>query len=380
MEAAGSDPTPVRVLWLAKGLGVGGLERILCWWAEHRDPATLDARVAFVLDELDNLASVLTGFGVPVTNLGARNEFDLRWPARLRRLLIDEPVDIVHAQSPYAAAFARLVVRSLPRRRRPRLVCTDHNVWSDFRLATRVVHRVTCPLDDAHFAVSPTVRQSVPARLRARVEVLIPGIPVDEVRGRTGDRRRVREELGVTGSGIVVITLANFRPAKRYDDLAHAAKLVIDAGVDAVFVAVGEGPLQWEILQLVAELGITDRFRLLGLREDAAPLLAGADIFVLASDHEGGPLAVLEAMAAGLPVVSTSVGLVPDAISEGVNGHIVPIGSREELAAAIIDLARDPDLRRRMGAAGGERVDRFDVTRSLRELEGRYRALAGSSG
>lgn len=378
--AAAPDVAPVRVLWLAKGLGVGGLERILCWWAEHRDPSVLQARVAYVLDGLDSLAPVLTGFGVPVMNLRARNEFDLRWPARLRRALIEDPVDIVHSQSPYAAAFARLVVRSLPRRRRPKLVCTDHNVWGDFRLATRLVHRVTCPLDDAHFAVSPTVRDSVPPRLRERVEVLIPGIPVEEVRSRTGDRERVRDELGVPDGGVVVITLANFRPAKRYEDLARAAALVVEAGVDAVFVAIGEGPLQWEILGLAAELGITDRFRLLGLREDAAPLLAGADIFVLASDHEGGPLAVLEAMAAGLPVVSTPVGLVPDAVTEGVNGHIVPIGRPDALAAAIIDLARDPDRRSRMGAAGGELVERFDVTPSLRQLEGRYRVLADRVG
>ena len=131
-----------------------------------------------------------------------------------------------------------------------------------------------------------------------------------------------------------------------------------------------------ELRRLHAALGLGDRFRFLGYREDAVHLLAGCDLFVLASRHEGGPLAVLEALAMGLPVVATSVGVVPDVVTDGVEGILVPPRRPDLLADALERLVLDTGRRTAMSAAALRRADDLDVVTTVRHLEELYRRLA----
>jgi L-malate glycosyltransferase len=369
---------PVRVLWLVKGLGIGGIERLLCWWSAHRDAGEVDSRVAYALDGLDALAPTLLATGTPVTNLGGRHTLDPRWVRQLRRLLVEEPVDVVHAHAPDLAAVAYVLGRTLPADRRPRIVATDHTVWSDYRRPARLALHLTGARVDAHLAVSEAVRQSAPRHLQERIEVLVPGVPVRAIRAGMGDREMVRTELGAGPHHVVVMTLANYRPAKRYPDMLRAVALAMGAGCPIIFAAVGSGPLERELKKLAVQLGIADRVRILGLREDAIGLLAGADVFILASDHEGGPLAVLEAMVAGVPVIATPVGVVPEVITDGGSGLIVPVGRPERLCDAIVALAGDKRRRVEMGLAAARRAELLDVSVSSARLATLYRSLAPS--
>ena len=142
-----------RVLWLAKGLGPGGTERLLVQLARARDPARVQATVAFVLPWKDHLAGELEETGVETVCLSTRRG-DPHWPLRLRRLVADGGFDIVHSHSPVPAVAARLAVRSLPRTRRPALVTTEHNTWTSLRTATRWASRLTARLDAATFLVA----------------------------------------------------------------------------------------------------------------------------------------------------------------------------------------------------------------------------------
>jgi glycosyltransferase involved in cell wall biosynthesis len=369
---------PVRVLWLTKGLSVGGIERLLCQWSAVRDASRVTYRVAYVRDGYDGLAPVLVESGTPVTSLGVRSTLDGRWVLRLRRLLADGGVDVVHAHAPDLAAVTLLLVRALPRSTRPKVVITDHNVWGDYRWLSRVAHRITCLSSDAHLAVSEAVRTSASRRAARRMEVLIPGVPIAAIRAGLNDRATVRRDLGVGDDDVLVITLANYRPAKRYPDLLRAIQLAALRGAPVRLAAVGAGPLELDMRALARQLGIEDRVHIVGLREDATNLLSGADLFALASDHEGGPLAVLEAMAAGLPVIATGVGAVPDLITDGIDGLIVPVGAPSRLADAIAALAGDPARRASIGQAAASRIEAHDVTRSAARLEELYVTLAGA--
>jgi glycosyltransferase involved in cell wall biosynthesis len=131
---------------------------------------------------------------------------------------------------------------------------------------------------------------------------------------------------------------------------------------------------------LHAELGLADRFRLLGYRADVAEVLTGADFFCLGSEHEGLPVAVMEALAAALPVVATRVGGVPEAVEEGINGFLVPRHDAPALAAALITMAADRSGRLVMGAAARERSGRFDIRRAVEVQQDRYRALVSETG
>jgi glycosyltransferase involved in cell wall biosynthesis len=140
-------------------------------------------------------------------------------------------------------------------------------------------------------------------------------------------------------------------------------------------VAVGQGQLEAESRALHAQLGLGDRVLLLGRRDDAVRVLAACDLFTLASDNEGLPVAVMEALALGLPVVATAVGGVPEAVTDGVEGVLVPPKQPEALADALAALAADPERRAAMGLAASARSETFDIRVAARRLEDIYRQV-----
>jgi glycosyltransferase involved in cell wall biosynthesis len=378
----------LRVLHVVKGLGPGGAERLLCSAAAARDREVFDYDVAYVLPWKNHVVPELVGSGVAVHCLGgdgkaasgssARTLIDPRWTARFARLLRTRPYDIVHLHSPLIAGVTRPIVRSLGPLR-PKLVSTEHNGWGTYAVPTRLLNGLTYRLDDAWFAVSDEVRDSVSPRLRERVEVAVHGLPLEEVRALRAERAAVRAELGFAEREIVVGTVANFRAQKAYPDLLAAARRAVDANRRMRFVAVGQGPLEAEVRAEHARLGLGERFGLLGYRPDAARVLAGCDVFALASHYEGFPVALMEALVLGLPVVATAVGGIPDGVADGREGLLVPAGHPDRLADALLRLAADAELRARMGDAAARRGADFDIRRAVRRMEAVYVALAGGS-
>jgi len=139
-------------------------------------------------------------------------------------------------------------------------------------------------------------------------------------------------------------------------------------------VLVGEGPEMPAVEQQVRSAGLQDAVRLLGLRHDVPELLAAADIFLLTSFSEGIPLTIIEAMAAGLPVIATRVGGVEEMVVEGATGLLVPSGNDQALAAAIERLAGDPQTRHVYGAAGRRRAETDFDEQQMHEQYGRLYA------
>lgn len=210
------------MLWLIKGLGPGGAERLLVAAAAHRDRDRFALTCAYLLPWKRQLAPELEALGVPTLCLDVHDERDPRWAGRLRRLLTDEPVDIVHAHSPYPAGIGRLIARTLPAKRRPRFVYTLHNTWGSFAPPTRVLNARTMSLDAADIAVSEVVRATVPERFRTHTEVVIHGVDRERIR-QSADRAGARAELGIGETELVFGTVANFRAQKDYPNLLAAA-------------------------------------------------------------------------------------------------------------------------------------------------------------
>lgn len=363
-------PAPLRVLWLIKGLGHGGAEFLLVAVAENSEPTTVAYEAAHVLSYKTALAPKLRDLGVPVSNLGVRNGLDPRWVWRLRRLLVRGRFDIVHAHSPFVAGIARLVAFTV--RPRPRLMSTEHNSWAMYRWPTRLLNRLTFGLDDAHVMVSKQVLESVPERHRKNSEVIVHGVDVDRIAEIVTARDAVRAELGIEPHQVVVCTIANLRREKGYPDLLAAAASVIARSDAVLFLAVGQGPLEAEIRARHHELGLGDRFQLLGYRSDAVRILAASDIFALASLFEGFPIAVMEALAAGLPVVATDAGGVPDVIVDGVEGRVLPRQEPQMLADAILELVEKPELREQMSKAAAAKGQFMDIRPAVERTQALY--------
>jgi glycosyltransferase involved in cell wall biosynthesis len=361
------------VLWLIKGLGPGGAEQLLVALARHLDD-TIETTAAYVVPEKDAFVEPLRGAGVEVRRLGAGRR---SWVRDLRTEVRSGRFDVVHAHSPLLAAAARAAAVGL--RRRPALVSTEHNAWSTYALPTRVANALTTPFDDLTIAVSEEARRSIWwTATKRRCEVLVHGIDLGALRSAAAHRGRLRAEIGASESDVVVATVANYRAQKAYPNLFAAARRVLDRCPSARFVSVGQGPLRTSIEAEHARLRLGDRFVLLGRRDDVPAVLAAADVFVLASNFEGLPVALMEATAAGLPVIATAVGGVPEVITHGVEGLLVPAQEPHALAAAIEQLVADGHLRATLAAAARRRGDDFDIARVARTLQARYEAIATS--
>ncbi len=368
-----SIPSP-RVLWLIKGLGPGGAERLLLSLAKVHDRDAVRYAVAYVLPWKDHLVADIEATGVPTHLLSpVRGLADPAWPTRLRSLLARERYDVVHVHSPAVAAVARPLLRFA--RARPILVSTEHNVWSSFGRPTRWLNALTLPLDDRRLAVSDEVRDSLWPRWRRRTSVLLHGVPSAALGARRTERAAARAELGIGDGDVAIGIVANLRTSKDYPTLLAAAAEAVRASHHLVFVAVGQGPLEQSLRDDARRRGLGSRFRFIGYHPDPPRVLAACDLFTLSSRHEGLPIALLEALALGLPAVVTSVGGIPAVVRDGDEGLLVAPGRPELLAAAYLRLAADEPERRRMAAAATERAAAFDIAVTARRLETLYRDL-----
>jgi glycosyltransferase involved in cell wall biosynthesis len=361
------------VLILIKGLGRGGAEQLLASGAPYLDTERFRYRFAYLLPWKDSLVAELEAGGLAVDCLdGAKG---LGWVGRLRGLVRREGIDLVHAHSPVAAAAARAALG-----RRPRIVYTEHNVWSRYHPATYAANLATFPRNDHVFAVSDEVRASVryPGPLRSLpmppVETLHHGLDQAAVAG-WGGPDGVRAELGIPEDAPVVGNVANFKAAKDHPTLLAAAARVRERVPEVRFVLIGQGPLEPETRRLAAELGLEGTVVFTGFRTDAHRLLAALDVFTLSSTYEGLPIALIEAMALGRPAVVTRVGGVPEVLGDGAQGLLVPPRDPAALADGLLRLLGDPGLRDRMGAAARARAADFDIRKAVRRMEQVYAGL-----
>ena len=369
------------MLLLIKGLGVGGAERLLLDVVAARDAGRFDYEVAYVLGAQDALAPDLRELGVAVHDLGATSSADLRWTLALRRLLGRGRYQVLHSHLPYSAAFGRLVALSVPAGRRPVLVYTEHSLWDRAAVLTKALNRATVGADRALLVVSEAARAALPPALRSRARVVTHGVDRERfarlARRRAEVRAEVRAELGLADCEVLALTVANLRSEKGYDVLVEAARRTAAAGAPVRFVSVGRGQLEPAVARAAEAPEAAGVLVFLGPRDDTARLMVGADLFVLPSHQEGLPVALMEAMSAGLPVVATTVGGVPGVVTDGEEGLLVAPGDPGALADAVAAVAGDAALRAAMAGASARRSEQFDVHRAARTIEAVYDELLG---
>ena len=240
-----------------------------------------------------------------------------------------------------------------------------------FRLLARV-------FPDRVIANSRAVKQALGNLERCRV--VYNGIDLPAPSGKE-ERNRARRALGLAEDETAVGTVGHFAPLKGYEDLLRAIPPIKEKVPAARFLITG-GALypayrdyRRHLEESARELGVADRIVFTGEREDPGEILAALDIFVLPSRSEGFGRANLEAMAAGLPVVSTRVGGIPEVVIDGETGILVPPNRPEALAEAITALAEDPALRKRLGAAGRKRAADFSLPKMTGGVAGVYREI-----
>ncbi len=369
---------PVRVLHCLTELYPGGAERIVFDLVRSAERDRIRPVVA-ALDGRGSYAGRIREAGIPVHDLGAYSIWRLDAIWRLRRLLRSERIDLLHTHLVHASVVGRLAARPL----RIPVLSTSHIVerrplWWHFALDRRTARwcrRIVC--------VSEAVRRFQQQRTGlpdAIYEVVPNGIDLDRF-ADPPSKLSVRQRLHLPEKALVVGTLGRFDPQKGMDLLVQAAAEPALASREIVVVLAGYGPEEEALRRMGRRLMLgPGRLRFAGYQESAESYLPALDLFVCPSRWEGFGLVVAEAMACGLPVVASAVDSLPELVRDGVEGRLVPPEDPGAIARVAAELLADPEARRRMGAAGRERAERFSLGRMAADYERIYAELLEGEG
>jgi glycosyltransferase involved in cell wall biosynthesis len=364
----------------------GGPDKTILLSAERHDPSRIEVVVAYIRDIRDREFSIgdkARAKGLTFYEIEERGKFDPRVLRALRQIVVRHDINLIHGHDHKSDLFAYLLRRWLWRRQLT-VVSTAH-AWVMLGLKGELYRRLDLSLMrrfDHLIAVSHATKDEmvdagVPASL---ISVIHNGIDTEA----WSPRRTVgtlRDELRLGQAFPVIGYVGRIMPEKDLATWLRAAALLARKFPSARFVLAGEGKDSAtcnQLKQLAAELGIADRTYFLGYRSDLLPVYAAFDIFVLSSRREGLPNSILEAMALGLPVVTTDVAGARELVVDGQTGYVRPQGDARGMARAIIALAENERLRRHMSRSGRERIEReFSFVTRLERIEALYESILG---
>jgi glycosyltransferase involved in cell wall biosynthesis len=369
-----SNPRKTRIAMVVHGMAGGGLERAvrdLTLQVHQRgfEPAVFStAHLGLYFEELSQR-------GVAVFDCrteGARLP-GLSLP--LHRSLKAFRPDIIHSHSGtiLPSSISRLILR------RPRMVFTDHGRYPEPGWVARV-ERLCLTQIDRYVAVADELGDHVKhyLHMKARPSIIANGIDLSPYRRPPlTSRATLRAEWGIGPEDVLVMSVGRLMVVKNHSLLLNALALSARDFPGLKAAMVGDGVLEEQLRAEAQTLGVADRVKWLGFRKDVSDCLRAADLFVISSDSEGLPLVLLEAMAAGLPVVSTHVGGIPRVLGEG--GVTAPIQDPSALAVALTRVAGDPSLRGRMGRVSLERSAAFSVETMAESYLRVYREVLGEN-
>jgi len=375
----------IKVVHIITMLELGGAQEITLHQLEHlsrdRFEPVLLAGPGGILDEqARELSGVRVRF-VPRLVRPVRPWKDLGALFDLKRILVEEAPGLVHTHSSKAGILGRWAARLAGVPVRVHSIhgfgFNDGQSWplrQAFVRAERAAGRVTTGFT-ADAAANFT---------KGRRHGVLHGAPEQVIRCAIRPERfvpapqavaAVRGELGIPEDHLVVGMVGCLKPQKAPVDFVRAAARVAEACPKTSFFLAGDGELRSAVEAAVSRLGLGERFRLLGWRDDVPLLLQLCDVVALSSLWEGLPRVFPQAMACGRPIVANRVDGAPEAVEDGVNGFLVDPGRPEQLAGRIIEVLEDRDLRQRMGRRALERVEPFTVTRMMADLEAFYERL-----
>jgi glycosyltransferase involved in cell wall biosynthesis len=362
-----------RVVYLAHTFEVGGAEDVVLNLVRHL-PERFEPIVCCIHD-LGPIGREIRAAGIPVTVLGLNPGLRRLWDvARIRRFLRGTRPRIVHTFLLPASLYGRLAAMLA---RVPIVIGTEMNIYERKRQRHALAERLLMTGTDRVVAAAQSVRDFYIRQVHAdpaKVDVIYNAVDWAHLQPAAG-RDEIRRSLGVPADVPVAGIIGRLTEQKGHgyllDALAHTRAL------EAVHLLVaGDGELRESLRGRAAALGLSPRVHFLGVRRDVGDLLHAIDVFVLPSLWEGLPLALVLAMGAGVAVVSTRVGGVPEVVEDGRTGLLVPPGDAAALGRAIARLIGDPPLSRRLAdAARTEVVPKFGVDGYVAAVVGLYDRL-----
>jgi glycosyltransferase involved in cell wall biosynthesis len=377
-----SDAAPggtLRILQVCDHLGwegsrMHGVKRLFAWMIPRFDPSRYSVSLVS-LRKKDLSEETLESFGVDITYLH-KSKYDPSTLPALLEVIDRKKADILHLHGYGATTFGRIAaaMRHLP------VIVHEHANLTDTPWFQKIADRVLAPSTDLAIAVSQSTADFV-IRARqmppARVKIVYLGVPLEEFsRPRSAEEiAQARRELGVRPGETAVGTVTRLHDSKGNSYLIEAAALVLKERPHARFFLVGEGPLRGELEAQAAALRLGDRFVFHGFAKDVAAVIAAFDMSVFPSLWEGTPLTVFEALATGRAIVATDADGLLDVLTNERDALIVRRRDAAALAAGIIRLIDDPNLRSSLGDEARRTAQQYDIALFVRKMERLYELL-----
>jgi len=361
-----SSAKPLRLLHIVKNLPTGGIQRQLLELLRRYDRKRVLPLVCSIKDK-GQIGMEIETLGVEVICLDRPKEgFDLFALIDLYKLIKEREIQIVRTHSFKANLHGIIAARMAGV---PCIVASVHNVYEKERernFGRRISNRCLSNYADKIVAVSNAVKSDImkyDGIAGEKVEIIYNGIDIDKFKSSAGSP--VRERLGIPQGIPVIGTVGRLHPQKGQKYLLGAVSVLKNKFPALRLLLVGDGPLRKELEDYAETLGITENVLFLGMRRDIPELLSAMDIFVFPSLWEGLGNVLIEAMAAGKPVVATDIPPVREIVTSEDSGFLVPPADSQALAEAIALILEDSALREALGEAAAERSAFFSVDRTV---------------
>ncbi len=375
-------PKRISVMHLIHSMAYGGIETAVINWLRKIDRARFDVSLVCFANPGETegpFVKAATRAGLQVEKIPwHRGKPLVKSSRRLAKLMREHDVDILHTHNCYADCVGAIASRLKP----AKTIATVY-VWADYdwkrnmiqvidKIVLRWFDRVTAHCEDTQRKGGKL------GSFPGGVDTLICGFETRRVAMNETERLRRRRELGVADDEILLGNVARFYPEKAHDSLLRCFKTILSEHPKTRLWISGVGPLEPSIRSLCSSMGLDDNVRFLGFVEDLPIQIKLLDIQVHPSHIEGVPLAVCEGMAAGLPVVASAVGGIPEILNHGASGVLVQPGDEEGFAQAVLRLIHNPQERLRLGLAARHFMENdYSLDTAVRRVQRTYCDMMG---
>ncbi|WP_205509180.1 glycosyltransferase [Longitalea arenae] len=370
------EKEPIPVLHIIKSLGRGGAEMLLPETLRQHDKQQFKFHYIYFLPWKNQMVSAIEKEGGTVACIAAKNNASILLAVRkIAAYVRKHNIQLIHCHLPWAGMAGRLAGRltGVP------VVYTEHNKWERYHKLTYYMNKLSFSNQQQVIAVSAEVANSIKinyGKAKPPVQVVANGADTAKYARSASVDRDIRKELNIPANATVIGITCVFRAQKRLGVWLEIAQALHAKRPDTFFIIVGDGPLRDEIHAKAKALGTDQYVFFAGLQAETRPYFTAMDMFMMSSEFEGLPIALLEAMSMNCVPVCTAAGGIPEVIQDGVNGLLVPVQQPMQLVHRLAELLQQPGEVARMKTEARETVIKsFSMKKMVTELETIYNDL-----
>lgn len=362
----------IKILHIIKSLGRGGAEKLLPETLRLHDSSKFEFHYIYFLPWASDLESDIIETGGKVSCFPAKNNLGIfRHYENVVKYIGANKINLVHCHLPWSGFLGRLVYKKA----QVPVIYTEHNIQEKYHIITKVVNKYTYNYQSVAVGVSADVTRSIRENIHPTIPVrtILNGVDTEHFKRNSSQGATIRKNFGIPLNAVVVGNVAVFREQKCIPGWIRAFAVAHQKHQDLYGLVVGSGPEEEKTRRVILELGLSERVLLAGLQVDTISYFSAMDIFMLSSDFEGLPVALLEAMSMECAVVSTKAGGVVEAVRDGKEGLLSEVGNWNNLGNNLIKLVENLERRIQMQKTARERVvSAFSLRTMVDQLEHVY--------